>query len=381
MEVQDFETYARITIHLNGKGISIRDRVPGSQIGTKRQFIAKAKQLVLSKIDARNGAFGVLSEECDRAIITGNFWAFEVNHERLNVDYFDYLTKTPLFIDFCVRASEGTTNRRYLQEPKFLAQEIPLPPLDEQRRIVGRIEALAAKIEQVRTLREVASRGADDLIASEEMRIWPKRDLEKAETLGNVTSYLARGRQSQQGNSDHYLIKTQHVQLGRYVPTLMTLAPHVASKVNPEAMVQTGDVLIACSAAGCLGRVAFYFDGERKASTDTHVAIARAKAGVVLPEYLYSYLKGAQGQVQLRSREKGDWQREKVGFRLTELNVADMRGVLIPVPPTSDQRRIVAYLDALQAKVDALKRLQTETAAELGALLPSILDKAFRGDF
>ena len=46
----------------------------------------------------------------------------------------------------------------------------------------------------------------------------------------------------------------------------------------------------------------------------------------------------------------------------------------------SEQRRIVAELDALQAKVDTLKRLQTETAAELDALLPAILDKAFKGE-
>jgi type I restriction enzyme S subunit len=43
------------------------------------------------------------------------------------------------------------------------------------------------------------------------------------------------------------------------------------------------------------------------------------------------------------------------------------------------KRRIVAELDALQAQVNALKRLQAETAAELDALLPSILHRAFKG--
>jgi type I restriction enzyme S subunit len=52
----------------------------------------------------------------------------------------------------------------------------------------------------------------------------------------------------------------------------------------------------------------------------------------------------------------------------------------IAIPPVEDQRRIVAYLDDLQAKVDALKKLQAETAAELNALLPSILDRAFKGE-
>jgi type I restriction enzyme S subunit len=41
---------------------------------------------------------------------------------------------------------------------------------------------------------------------------------------------------------------------------------------------------------------------------------------------------------------------------------------------------MVTYLDALQAKVDTLKRLQAETAAELGALLPAVLDRAFKGE-
>ena len=57
-----------------------------------------------------------------------------------------------------------------------------------------------------------------------------------------------------------------------------------------------------------------------------------------------------------------------------------IRELPIPVPPLAEQRHIVAELDALQAKADALKKLQTETAAELDALLPSILDHAFKGD-
>jgi type I restriction enzyme S subunit len=55
----------------------------------------------------------------------------------------------------------------------------------------------------------------------------------------------------------------------------------------------------------------------------------------------------------------------------------------IPFPSAlslEEQRRIVAYLDGLQGKVDALKQLQAQTQAELDALLPSVLDKAFKGE-
>ena len=47
----------------------------------------------------------------------------------------------------------------------------------------------------------------------------------------------------------------------------------------------------------------------------------------------------------------------------------------------AEQRRIVSELDALQAEVDVLMRLQAETTTELDALLPAILDKAFKGEF
>ena len=55
-----------------------------------------------------------------------------------------------------------------------------------------------------------------------------------------------------------------------------------------------------------------------------------------------------------------------------------------------EQRRIVAYLDGLppalrfgdlrQAKVNALRGLQSQSQVELDALLPSVLDRAFKGE-
>jgi type I restriction enzyme, S subunit len=151
---------------------------------------------------------------------------------------------------------------------------------------VARIEELAARIEEARGLRQQAVEEAEILLGAEEMQVWPDTDLDEAPALSEVTNFLSRGRQSKQGESDHYLIKTQHVQMGKYVESDMTLAPDIALKVRAEAAVRHGDVLIACSAAGCLGRVAYYADSGRTASTDTHVAIARADQSRVLNEYL-----------------------------------------------------------------------------------------------
>ena len=62
------------------------------------------------------------------------------------------------------------------------------------------------------------------------------------------------------------------------------------------------------------------------------------------------------------------------------VNATKLRALPIALPKLAEQRRIVAELDALRAEMDAVKRLQAETATELDALLPSILDKAFKGE-
>jgi hypothetical protein len=168
--------------------------------------------------------------------------------------------------------------------------------LSEQRRVVTRIEELAAQIHEARSLRHQAAEEADALLTVEERKVWSDESLRNLKTLSDVTVFLARGRQSEQGESEHFLIKTQHVQQGRYLPTLLRLAPHAAAKVKGDAQVKDGDILIACSAAGCLGRVARYSGTGKAASTDTHVAIARPNAKLVDGDYLYAYLRGAHGQ-------------------------------------------------------------------------------------
>ena len=67
-------------------------------------------------------------------------------------------------------------------------------------------------------------------------------------------------------------------------------------------------------------------------------------------------------------------------YILPRLINAGWDNLVVPVPPLSKQRRIVADLDALQAKVDTLKEFHAKTTNEIGALLPSVLDKASKGE-
>jgi type I restriction enzyme S subunit len=78
-----------------------------------------------------------------------------------------------------------------------------------------------------------------------------------------------------------------------------------------------------------------------------------------------------QDEVQKRSRTTSG---------LRTLSVGRIREIEIPVPSLDEQRRIVAYLDSVQARLASLRELQSATGEELDALLPSVLDRAFRGE-
>ena len=52
---------------------------------------------------------------------------------------------------------------------------------------------------------------------------------------------------------------------------------------------------------------------------------------------------------------------------------------LFALPSLEAQRQIVEYLDMLNVKLEGLKQLQAATEKELEALLPSVLDRAFKG--
>jgi type I restriction enzyme, S subunit len=380
IEAPEPRLYPKLSVKLYGKGVVLDAPADGSSLKMKRHQLARSGQVILSEIWGKKGAIGFVPTEGEGALCTSHFFLFDVRRDLLEPKYLQAIFTANYLEGQLGADAKGTTGYAAVRPKNLLAAKIPLPPFEEQQRIVARIDELAAKIAEARGLRQQSQVDMERLLPTKEFQLWPEKALKHTPSLEDVTIYLSRGRHSEQGASDHHLIKTQHVQMGRYIKSSLTLAAHIAAKVPDEAMAKEGDILIACSAAGCLGRVARFTGAMQTASTDTHVAIARANPSLVLPEYLYAYLKSAQGQLQLRSRERGDWTREKVGFRLTELNLKDLKKVPVPLPSFEEQRRLVAYLNAMQERVDALKKLQAETAAELDALLPSILDKAFKGE-
>ena len=156
IDIQDGIIYRRVTVSTKGGNITIRDEKDGKLIGTKKQFVIHEGQFLLSKIDARNGAFGVVPAIAEGAIITGNFWTYDVDYEKINPQFLTLVTKTQQFLDFAEKSSNGTTNRHYLQEDAFLNQRIPLPSIEDQELILDeyntQIESARRKQYKIKSL-------------------------------------------------------------------------------------------------------------------------------------------------------------------------------------------------------------------------------------
>ena len=142
--IEDGVLYKRITIRNNGRGVVQRDELLGSEIGTKRQFVAHAGQFIISRIDARNGAFGIVPEELEGAVVTNDFWLFEV--QKALPEYLMLVLSSERFQQYWQAQSSGTTNRQRIDEQQFLSSRIILPSLGQQAELIRNIDALMSEV-------------------------------------------------------------------------------------------------------------------------------------------------------------------------------------------------------------------------------------------
>jgi type I restriction enzyme S subunit len=145
--VEDGTSYKQVTIRTNYKGVVLRGSQDGSTIGTKKQFVVSAGQFILSRIDARNGAFGIIPEELEGAIVTNDFLAFDINEDEVEREFFNVFLQSPVFLKACIKASRGNTNRKRVEEDFFLNYEVNLPQLRDQHHLIKKINKGRAHIE------------------------------------------------------------------------------------------------------------------------------------------------------------------------------------------------------------------------------------------
>lgn len=148
--------YRQIGVRLWGQGAYERESIDGGQTKYSRMFRSVEGDIIVNKIWARNGSVAVVSQELDGCYASGEFPMFAPDRNKLLPRWFHWFTKTQDLWRQCDQQSRGTSGKNRIRPEKFLEVTIPLPPLAEQQRIVARIGALAARIEEAKGLRAQA---------------------------------------------------------------------------------------------------------------------------------------------------------------------------------------------------------------------------------
>ena len=251
----------------------------------------------------------------------------------------------------------GVGQQRVPQE--FLERyPIPLPPLEEQRRIVARIEELMGRVREARRLREEAKNDAEHLWQAILAQTFPRPGSELPEgwrwvRLGEVVitssgnSKLIKGRlhsEPEPGFYPGFSASGQDVWLPFYE--------------------HEGEAIIL-SAVGARCGKCFLAKGKWTAIANTHIIWPRTE--LVDIHFLFYLINNERFWIRGQSAQPF-------------VKVGESKKKLIPLPPLEEQRRIVAHLQEVQERIKALKEAQEQTEAELKRLEQAILEKAFRGE-
>lgn len=131
--------YTRLTVKLFNKGIQKRDTIIGALIGTKRQTRVKGGQFIISKIDGKSAAFGIVDSSLEGAIVTPDFLVYDIDKTQILPEYLELVLTNDAILNQFSNSSSGTTGRRRLSQKVFENTLIALPSIDEQRNLLAKI--------------------------------------------------------------------------------------------------------------------------------------------------------------------------------------------------------------------------------------------------
>lgn len=372
--IDDTATYKRPRVQLHAQGIVLRDEVPGALIKTKKQQVCRSGEFLVAEIDAKVGGFGIVPEILDHSIVSSHYFLFGVDEGKLERRFLDYFIRTPWFREQV--EAQGSTNYAAIRPAHVLGYEIPLPLLAEQRRIVARIEELAAQLEEARTLRRQGVEEAAVLISSRVSQLFGE-GMQHGWRQGVLGDYVTDDCYGTSEKTTADASGTPVLRMGNIQGGCLDLRDlkylHLSGKEHNKLALVRGDILVnRTNSAELVGKCAV-FDTDGEYSFASYLIRLRLDLQRAEPHLVAAYINSPLGRAYMLSEKK-----QMTGQ--ANVNSTKLKALPLGLPPLSEQRRIVAELDAVRTEVDALKRLQGETATELDALLPAILDRAFKGE-
>lgn len=375
--VEDNTMYKRVTIKLYGKGVYLRDELLGKDIGTKRQYILSQGQFILSKIDARNGAFGIVPEELDGAITTADFVSFNINAEKIIPDFLRLLVSTEHFAKMCQGQSSGTTGRQRVSLNDLLQIKIPLPVIEKQREIVEKYNEevlcsnnLKNKIINWETEIEKLWVNLLELTFYESQAEHKKTNFLNFVCLSQLSRWDRFNNRGMVNSAKYKFAKLQDVVIGkplygagekgikiksdtRYIRITDinedgTLNDDFVSaqKVDEKYILRENDFLIARS-GNTVGKTFLYKLEHGKCIYAGYLIKFRLNLEKVIPEYLLYYTKSKAYKAWIASNQRANAQ--------PNINSEEFLNSPIVIPELSEQKNIVDQIGKIKQEIQHLK--------------------------
>ena len=384
IEIQDDAEYKQVTVKINNGGVIARNDGQlkrGSEIGTKRQTVVHAGQFIVSKIDARNGAFGVIPDDLEGAIVTNDFPVFDVDSSKILPQFMVLISTTPQFVEFARKCSSGTTNRKRIDIDAFLQQVIPLPSLKEQIQIVREYNSQICQYKSLEN-RNKALKDEINTFMKNELRISKKENSNNISGLLNFVHYskvrewgcsfirnnsnhgvetpfnvlkikaicsVGSGGTPSRTNASYYKGTYPWVKTGEVLNDVIF---ETEEKISLEAIERSsaklypkGSLLMAMYGQGdTRGRTAKL--GVDATTNQACAVLFNIKNNVVLTDYLWFYLQMQYDDIRALAS----------GNNQPNLNIEKIKNYEVVVPPLSVQETIVYRVMVLKNKIkDNLK--------------------------
>ncbi len=291
------------------------------------------------------------------------------------------------FVYYCVSSQSfrreaehnmsGAVGQRRVTTPYLSECEIPLPPSNEQHRIVAKIEELFSEldkgIEALKTAREQLKVYRQALLKHAFEGKLTAAGERQEKTLGQLLGFLTSG---SRGWAAYYAAKGDLFVRAQNIKHDCLELDDVAFVSLPNkteglrTRIQRGDLLVTITGAN-VTKAALVKHELGVAYVSQHVALCRPTEEV-WPEFLYWFIVAeAAGRKQLTEMAYGAG---KPG-----LNLENIRSVRVPLPSLKDQQEIVELIESRLSEADQLDQTLATSLQQSEALRQSILKRAFSG--